>query len=100
MRMLEEEGFSYDRYIDIFDGGPTVTAPTDRIRTVREAKPGTLSAIADGGSTRALLAAGRLGDFRACRGAIARDGGKLTIDPQSAALLEVEAGDEVLAVEQ
>jgi arginine N-succinyltransferase len=100
MRMLEEEGFSYDRYIDIFDGGPTVTAPTDRIRTVREAMPGTVSAIADGGSTRALLAAGRLGDFRACRGAIARDGGKLTIDPQSAALLEVEAGDEVLAVEQ
>ena len=29
-RMLEEEGFVFDRYIDIFDGGPTVTAPTDR----------------------------------------------------------------------
>jgi arginine N-succinyltransferase len=27
--MLEEEGFTFDRYIDIFDGGPTVTAPTD-----------------------------------------------------------------------
>jgi len=36
LRMLEAEGFSYDRYIDIFDGGPTVTARTDNIRTVRE----------------------------------------------------------------
>ena len=28
MKMLESEGFVYDRYVDIFDGGPTVTAPT------------------------------------------------------------------------
>ena len=27
MRMLEHEGFVFDRYVDIFDGGPTVTAP-------------------------------------------------------------------------
>ena len=26
LRMLEEEGFYFERYIDIFDGGPTVTA--------------------------------------------------------------------------
>ena len=26
LRMLEQEGFVFDRYIDIFDGGPTVTA--------------------------------------------------------------------------
>ncbi|MFL6800190.1 MAG: arginine N-succinyltransferase, partial [Sphingomicrobium sp.] len=31
LRMLEEEGFTFDRYVDIFDGGPTVTAPTDKI---------------------------------------------------------------------
>ena len=28
----------FDRYVDIFDGGPTVTARTDDIRTVREAR--------------------------------------------------------------
>ena len=38
LRMLEHEGFSFDRYVDIFDGGPTVTARTDDIRTVREAR--------------------------------------------------------------
>ncbi len=36
LRMLEHEGFVFDRYIDIFDGGPTVTARTDDIRTIRE----------------------------------------------------------------
>ena len=38
LRMLEHEGFAFDRYIDIFDGGPTVTAQTDQIRTIREAR--------------------------------------------------------------
>ena len=39
LRMLEHEGFVFDRYIDIFDGGPTVTAATDQIRTIREFGP-------------------------------------------------------------
>ena len=30
LRMLEAENFTFDRYIDIFDGGPTVTAHTDK----------------------------------------------------------------------
>ncbi len=40
LRMLEAEGFTFDRYVDIFDGGPTVTALTDKIRTVRESRIG------------------------------------------------------------
>jgi arginine N-succinyltransferase len=38
MRMLEQEGFTGDFYVDIFDGGPTMAAATDSIRTVREAR--------------------------------------------------------------
>ena len=38
LRMLEEEGFVFDRYIDIFDGGPTVTAHIDDLRTVDESE--------------------------------------------------------------
>ena len=30
MRMLESEGFAFENYIDIFDGGPTMTARTDQ----------------------------------------------------------------------
>jgi arginine N-succinyltransferase len=36
--MLEQEGFRYDRVIDIFDGGPLVSAPRDMIATVRAAR--------------------------------------------------------------
>ena len=39
MRMLEHEGFAFENYVDIFDGGPTMTARTDQVRTVREARP-------------------------------------------------------------
>src|SRR3546814_5019350 len=38
MRMLENEGFGFDNYIDIFDGGPTMTARTDRVKAVRDAR--------------------------------------------------------------
>jgi arginine N-succinyltransferase len=99
LRMLEEEGFVYDRYIDIFDGGPTVTVQTDRIRTVRESTSETISEIADGGRTKMLLATGRLKDFRACAAAIKRVPRKgICIDREAAELLEVDVGDQVVAV--
>jgi arginine N-succinyltransferase len=50
--MLEEEGFTFDRYIDIFDGGPTVICPTDRIRTVRESVEETVVEIGNGGKLK------------------------------------------------
>jgi len=102
LRMLEEEGFVYDRYVDIFDGGPTVTVPTDRIRTVRESRKETVVEIADaaGGKTM-LLAAGRMKSFRACSAVMRRvDRKGVAIDAETAALLEVGVGDQILAVQR
>jgi arginine N-succinyltransferase len=97
--MLEEEGFVYDRYIDIFDGGPTVTAPTDRIRTVREATEETILEVGDGGKQKMLLAKGKLKDFVACCAFAKRLPRKgLSIDAKSAELLGAKVGDRVLAV--
>ena len=99
LRMLENEGFNYDRYLDIFDGGPTVTAQTDRIRTIRESTEETVCDIGDGGRTKVLLAAGRLKDFRACFASTKRAAKKgICIDAEAAELLEVKVGDPVLAV--
>jgi arginine N-succinyltransferase len=99
LRMLEEEGFVFDRYIDIFDGGPTVLAPTDHIRTVRESAYETVLEVGEGGKQKMILAAGRLHDFVAC-GAIAKRVPRkgLVINAEAARLLGVEAGDKVLAV--
>ena len=99
LKMLEEEGFAFDRYIDIFDGGPTVAADTDRIRTVREANYETVFEVGDGGKQRMLLATGKLHDFAACGASVRRVPRKgLCIDSEAARLLGVKAGDQVLAV--
>jgi arginine N-succinyltransferase len=101
LKMLEEEGFVYDRYLDIFDGGPTVTAQTDQIRTVRESSVRTITEIGDGGKQKLLLARGRLKDFVACCGTgtkINRSG--LCINAEAAELLGAKVGDEVVAVKR
>ena len=99
LKMLEEEGFVFDRYIDIFDGGPTVTAPTDAVRTVRESSLETVIEIGPGGTQRMLLATGQLKEFVACGANVRRVGRKgICIDAEAAGLLGVEAGDQVLAV--
>jgi arginine N-succinyltransferase len=99
LRMLEQEGFVFDRYLDIFDGGPTVVARTDDIRTVREARAEKVCAIADGGALKVLAAAGHLQDFRACCASakrIPKQG--VQIDREAAELLEVEVGDTIVTV--
>jgi arginine N-succinyltransferase len=101
LRMLEEEGFTFDRYIDIFDGGPTVTAPTDQIRTVRESDYETIAEIGGGGKTKMLVAHGHLKEFRACCASVKRVAKKgICIDPEAAELLGVKEGDQVLAVKR
>lgn len=99
LRMLEHEGFTFDRYIDIFDGGPTVTARTDDIRTVRESREERIAEIGEGGTQKVLAAAGRLNNFRACCASVKKLSRKgLVIDRQAAELLEVDVGDTVLTV--
>jgi arginine N-succinyltransferase len=100
LRMLEEEGFYYDRYLDIFDGGPTVTAPTDQIRTVREAewlKVG--GAHKDKGGKTMMVATGQLGGFAACYAQVKMDDrGEALLDEKAMKMLDVGSGDTVIAV--
>jgi len=99
LRMLEEEGFYFDRYIDIFDGGPTVTVDTDDIRTIRESTIETVCEIADGGKVKVLAGSGRLKDFRACCASVKKLPKKgVCIDREAAELLEIEVGDEIAMV--
>jgi len=100
LRMLENEGFNYDCYIDIFDGGPTVTAATDKIRTIERSdwlryagalRPGTKSETM-------VLASGRLERFAACYGQAQRgEEGEVYLEDQTAELLRLDRGDNVLA---
>ncbi|HWH23107.1 MAG TPA: arginine N-succinyltransferase, partial [Allosphingosinicella sp.] len=100
MKMLEREGFEYDCYIDIFDGGPTMATRTDNVRTIRESRELVLSGFSEDRSGEPLMiAAGRLEDFAACYGHVSFGGdGTATLDPESAALLGIEPGQPLVAM--
>ena len=99
MRMLENEGFAYEGYVDIFDGGPSMTARTDNVKSVREAKPTAVAAIDLDEGERALIATGKLGEFKSAYGLRAfGEDGTISICETSAKALEVGVGDTVWSV--
>src|SRR5690606_13459989 len=98
MRMLEEEGFAYEGYVDIFDGGPTMIAQTDRVKSVASAEPAKVTDTRCEKGQRVILAAGRLAGFRACYGACAPVDGGISLDAEAADMLEVGVGDTVWSV--
>ena len=98
MRMLENEGFAYEGYVDIFDGGPTMTARTDRVTSIAQATEAGIVAIDGASGTNALIATGSLDTFRCCYGQIELRAGGAAIDPAAAAALGVAAGDTMWSV--
>ena len=92
--MLITEGFHAGDYVDIFDGGPTVVADIDAVRTVREARPVVMAGLATGGA-QSLVAVGSGADFRVARGEVDADG---RVDPTLAEALRLELGDAMLVV--
>ncbi len=97
MRMLEEEGFAWENYIDIFDGGPTMTVRTDQIRSIREARDATIIAVDDGlgdhlSGEKRLVSVGRFADFRTAYGWVEMRDTGIALDPACAAALGVEPG--------
>jgi arginine N-succinyltransferase len=98
-RMLENEGFVYERYVDIFDGGPTMCVATDNIATIRGAIEDTFVAVGDSETAEeCLVAHGRLAGFRACYGRVATVPGGMMLDVATAEALGVSPGDRVLHV--
>ena len=105
MRMLENEGFAWENYIDIFDGGPTMTARTDQIRSIREAKDVTITKISHSEGEqnidqKKLLTIGRLHAFKAAYGWIDDRGDDVIMDAECAQALNISVGDQVTYVER
>ena len=95
MRMLENEGFAFENYIDIFDGGPTMTARTDQVRTIREATTASVVGLdADRGEAM-LVATGRLADFCCAYGKVRAEGDQVVVESACASALDLSIGDTV-----
>ena len=103
MRMLEDEGFAWENYVDIFDGGPTMTARTDQIKSIREAKDSSILEVSDKlgdhiGGEKMLVSSGRMENFKTAYGWVdMRDGG-IAINDVCANALDVTVGDSVTHV--
>ena len=96
MRMLENENFSYDGYVDIFDGGPTMIAKTDDVTSVKNAKSDEIVAItASGAGLKSIISCGRLHDFQATYAFVGTAEGGVTIDEDAAASLGLSVGDTI-----
>ncbi len=98
MRMLETEGFTQSVYVDIFDGGPTMVAATDTIRSIASARDADIGTIdTDGG--QAIVAAGRLATFRCAYGQVGdRGDGRISLDSSASATLNLAVGDRLVHV--
>jgi len=100
MRMLESEGFAHDGYVDIFDGGPTMVARTDKVASIAGAATARVIDTELATGEQALIAAGHLASFRCCFGAREMREDGVAIDTSTADLLGVALGDTVWSVER
>lgn len=100
-RMLEDEGFRYEGYVDIFDAGPAVecdVADIDAVSASAEYLVEIGDASANGPAKMYLVANASLADFRATLIETATSHDKLTLSPEIARELKVGAGEKVRAV--
>ena len=93
--MLEREGFRYQGLVDLFDAGPTVAAPRDDIRTVRDARRLRVKIGEDAFGEEALISTTDVARFRAVRAAVLIDGEAAILDREAADALGVSEGDHV-----
>ncbi|MCS5592368.1 MAG: arginine N-succinyltransferase [Gammaproteobacteria bacterium] len=97
LHMLEKEGFHYNDYVDIFDGGPTVEAYRENIFTIKHAQPLTISSFQDLPETKnkMLISTTTLIDFKACLADVLVKGDSVVISESLAKVLGVGIGDKL-----
>lgn len=100
-RMLEGEGFRYEGYVDIFDAGPTVECDLDDVSAVAhscgfEAVVSNLAPAVD--AVIYLVSNIGFGNFRAALVAAAPVADRFPLGADTAAALNIHAGDEIRAV--
>lgn len=97
--ILMDEGFEADTYIDIFDGGPTVEARVETLRSVRlQHRAAVKTAPVTSESGLMIVANTRVDGFRATIAPAGLDGNALTLAGDVAALLDCVEGDWVRSV--
>lgn len=97
MNILLREGFRYNKYIDIFDGGPTLEVPLSKIKTIELSRVVTIKNISDEVSSANYLLANTQLDFRATINSalVNRENNTCIISKKTANLLQVKCGNQL-----
>ncbi len=95
MNILLKEGFYYNKYIDIFDGGPAIEAPLKEIKSIAQSRLMTVKNIGDEVSNHDYLLANNQLNFRATIGkaALNLEENSCTINAETANLLNLHCGE-------
>lgn len=94
-KLLEWEGFTYDRYIDIFDGGPLMSVATRQARTARESRRVTVhAATAIDEPVQAIVSNDRVDGFKTTSVLIEADAESARIPAPAMAALGLADGDQ------
>ncbi|WP_460139588.1 arginine N-succinyltransferase [Pseudomonas sp. S2_E01] len=99
MKILTDEGFTHEGYVDIFDAGPVIEAPLAKIRSVRDSQALVLAiGTPDDHAPVWLIHNRRLENCRITTAPAKRVGNSLMVDRLIAKRLQLQPGDSVRAV--
>ena len=95
LRMLKAEGFRYQGYVDIFDGGAAVDVLFEDIKAIKRSRLAELKVGAPAGDTRVLVSNRKLAEFRCTLTTVELDdsGERLTATAEVADALRLSDGD-------
>ncbi|MFT5520615.1 MAG: arginine N-succinyltransferase [Enterobacterales bacterium] len=102
LKMLENEGFEYRGYVDIFDAGPSIEVKTQNIRSIR--KSTSYNVIIDEAqqddslTAQFFLGNQRIVNFRSCYGQAIIKENNIIINQTLANTLKVDTGDTLRAL--
>ncbi len=99
LRLLEQEGFRFRGYVDIFDAGPTVEADVDSIATIRQSVEANVQVLSTLDTTELdnyFVINTKIKDFRATIGQLKiLDEQTVAISQQLADVLLIQQGDTI-----
>lgn len=98
MQLLIREGFRYEGYVDVFDGGPTMQAQTQNIRAIAQSQKAKVTSIADHSEDGPpfMICNTKLDQFIICRDALkVLPDNTAVITRATAEKLEIGEGDDI-----
>jgi len=99
LAMLKSEGFAFQGYVDIFDGGPAIEAEVQNLRAIRDSRVLELTiGEPDNQASQYLIHNRKLQDCRIIAAPASIQDNALLVDKTSAERLNLNQGDKVRSV--